>query len=105
MNLIDTTGLLRPVPGLAFLYPFVVTPFEAVYIENQGSRLHSMLAEEGAGITLQDYIAEAVANLVFVMSALANPRNEYFPDPCFDPLSHLMGTAIPALKSPTTLTR
>src|ERR1700736_4815742 len=98
VNLINTDGLLRPVPGLAFLYPCVVTPFEAIEIENQGSRLNSMLAEKTEGIAFQHNIAETIADLVFVMSAFANPRNENFPDSCFDALSHLMGTAIPAIK-------
>ena len=57
-----------------------------------------MLAEEREGIAFQHNIAEAVADLVFVMSAFNNPWDEYFPDPCFDALSHLMGTAIPAIK-------
>jgi hypothetical protein len=57
-----------------------------------------VLAEEREWIALQDNIAEAVADLVFVMSAFTNPWDEYFPDPCFDALSHLMGTAIPAVK-------
>ena len=60
--------------------------------------MNSMLAEEREWIALQDDIAEAVADLVFVMSAFSNPWNENFPDPCFDALSHLMGTAIPAIK-------
>jgi hypothetical protein len=79
MNLIDTNGLLRPVPGLAFLYPFVVTPFEAVYIENQGSRLHSMLAEEGEGITLQDYIAESSCESRICNERFRQPQERIFP--------------------------
>ena len=50
---------------VAFLYPCVVTPFEAIEIENQGSRLNSMLAEETEGIAFQHNIAEAIAHLVF----------------------------------------
>src|SRR5258708_17185639 len=73
VNLINTNGLLRPVPGLPFLYPGGVTPFEATEIENQGSRLNSVLAEEREWIAFQHNIAEAVADLVFVMSAFANP--------------------------------
>jgi hypothetical protein len=57
-----------------------------------------MLAEEREGIAFQHNIAQAVADLVFVMSAFANPWDEDFPDPCFDAFSHLMGTAIPAIK-------
>jgi len=64
-----------------------------------------MLAEEREGIAFQHNIAEAAADLVFVMSAFSNPWNENFPDPCFDAFSHRMGTAIQPLKSPTTLTR
>src|ERR1700692_1162771 len=74
VNLINTDGLLRPVPGLPFLYPCGVTPFEAIEIENQGSRLNSVLAEEREWIALQDNIAEAVADLVFVMSAFTSPQ-------------------------------
>src|SRR6195256_5179362 len=73
VNLINTDGLLRPVPGLTFFYPCIITPFEAIEIENQGSRLNSMLAEETEGIAFQHNIAEAAADLVFVMSALSNP--------------------------------
>src|SRR5260370_29166800 len=69
VNLIDTNGLLRPVPGLPFLYPSGVTPFEAIEIENQGSRLNPVLAEEREGVAFQHNIAEAVPDLVFVMSA------------------------------------
>jgi len=98
VNLVDTNGLLGPGPALPVRYPCVVTPFESIEIENQGSRLNSMLAEEREGIAFQYNITEAVANLVFVMSALTNPRDEYFPDPGFDALSHRMGTAIPAIK-------
>src|SRR5271166_7044926 len=57
-----------------------------------------MLAEEREGIAFQDNLAEAVADLVFVMDAFTDSWDEYFPDPCFDALSHLMGTAIPAIK-------
>src|ERR1700758_3541763 len=98
MNLINTDGLLRPVRPLPFCYPGVITPNEAIEIENQGSRLDSMLPEEREGIAFQHNIAEAVQDLVFVMSAFTDPRNENFPDPCFDALSHLMSTAIPAIK-------
>src|SRR5271165_5564135 len=98
VNLINTNGSLRPVPSLPFLYPCVITPFEAIEIENQGSRLNSMLAEERKGIAFQHNIAEAVADLVFVMIAFTNPWDENFPDACFDALSHRMATAIPAIK-------
>ena len=57
-----------------------------------------MLAEERERIAFQDDIAEAIADLVFVMSAFTNPWDEDFPDPRFDALSHRMGTAIPAIK-------
>src|ERR1700731_3282182 len=98
VNLVYTDGLLRPVPGLAFRYPGVVTPFEAIEIENQGGRLHSMLAEKRERIAFQHNIAEAVADLVLIMIVFPNPWDEYFPDPCFDALSHLVGAAIPAVK-------
>src|SRR5271165_5660136 len=100
VNLINTDGLLRPVPGLPFLYPCGVTPFEAIEIENQGSRLNSVLAEERERIAFQHYIAVAVANLVFVMCAFANSGDENFPYPCFDAFSHRMAAAIPAIKIP-----
>src|SRR6202030_2479160 len=98
VNLINTNGLMRPVPGLAFRYPGVVAPFEAIEIENQGSRLNSMLTKERERIAFQHNIAEAVADLVFVMSAFTNPWDEYFPDPCFDALSHRVSTTVPAVK-------
>src|ERR1700730_216099 len=98
VNLINTNGLLGPVPGLPFLHPCVIAPFEAIEIENQGSCLYSMLAKEREGIAFQHHTAEAVTDLVFVMSAFTHPRDKYFPDPGFTRLSHLMGTAIPAIK-------
>ena len=57
-----------------------------------------MLAEEREGVAFQDNIAEAVADLVFVMSAFTDSWNKNFPDPCFDAFSHRMVTAIPAIK-------
>jgi hypothetical protein len=57
-----------------------------------------MLTEEREGITFQHNTPDAVADLIFVMSAFTNPWNENFPDPCFDAFSHRMGTAIPAIK-------
>ena len=55
-----------------------------------------MLAEEREGIAFQYNIAEAVADLVFVMSAFTNPWDKNFPDPCFDALSHLDGCGHPS---------
>src|SRR6476660_9748586 len=79
VNFINTDGLLRPVSGFPFFDPRIVTPFEAIKIEDQGRRLDSVLAEERAGIAFQDDVAEAVPDFVFVMSALTNPWDENFP--------------------------
>src|SRR5271165_1951966 len=98
VTLVNTDGLLRPASALPFPYPCIITPFEAIEIEDQGSRLHSMLAEESEGITFQENIAGAVADLVFVMSKFTDAWNENLPDPCFDASSHRMDTAIPAIK-------
>ena len=57
-----------------------------------------MLAEEREGIAFQYNIAEAVSDLVFVMIVFTNPWDKNFPDPCFDALSHLVGTAVPTVK-------
>jgi len=63
-----------------------------------------MLAEEREGIAFQHNIAEAAADLVFVMSASATLERK-FPRSLLRCVSHRMGTAIPAIKIANHATR
>src|ERR1700693_6094184 len=97
VHFIDANRLLRPIPGLPFGQPQVITPFEAIEIEDQGGRLHPMLAEEREGIAFQNNFAKAVADLVFVMSAFTNSWHKDFPNSCFNALSHRKAAAVPVV--------
>jgi hypothetical protein len=105
VNLINTHRLLRPVPRFSFRDPGVITPFKTIEIKDQGSRLHSILAEEREGIAFQDDVAETVADLVLVVGFFTDPWNEYSQIPASMRLR--IGWVRPSqlLKSPTALTR
>src|ERR1700730_5897876 len=98
MNLINTDGLFWPVSGFPLLDPSGIAPLKAIKIENQGSSLHSVLAEKRERIALQHDTAGRVADLVLVAGAFTHPGNEDLPNPSLDTLSHGMCPAIPAIE-------
>ena len=98
MNFVDADGLLVPLLRFTALNPFVIAPFESIEIEDQGSCLDPVLAIESERITFQNDLAKTVSHFEFVMGPFCDAWDKDFPDPGFDPFSHRMASAIPAVE-------
>src|ERR1700736_3775106 len=98
VNLIDADRLFVPLLRFPGLDPFVIAPFETVEVKHQGSGLDSMLPVETERITFQYQLAKGISHLKLVMGPFSHAWDEDFPNSGFDPFSHRMTSAIPAVE-------
>src|SRR6202166_2194936 len=98
MNFVDADRLFVPLVFLTFLDRFIVAPFETIEVEDQRGCLDSVLPIESERVAFQDDLPKAGSHFNLVMSSFRHTWDEDLPDPSFDPFSHGMAPAVPAVE-------
>ena len=98
IQLVNAHGLIFRLRRRTLLKPLAVLPRKTIDIPNNRGALRSKLRSEAIGICLQKYQPAFHFNFIFIAFPLFHIRNEYLKNSGIPKPSHLMGSAVPAVK-------